>query len=71
MGRDADSIWKTVGARVRETAEKNVFEAIGFRHVIDILAGSNKPLVGHNMILDLVQLHAHFLSEVRAAHNSL
>jgi hypothetical protein len=64
MGRDPESIRSSVAARVRETAERNVYEAIGFRHVIDILSGSNKPLVGHNMLLDIVQLHAHFISEV-------
>lgn len=63
MGRDKESIWGTVASRVRETAEREMYEAVGFRHVIDILEECKKPLVGHNMLLDLVMLYAHFIED--------
>jgi poly(A)-specific ribonuclease len=33
------------------------------RHVIDLLSECKKPIIGHNMLLDLVQLYAHFWGE--------
>ena len=38
-----------------QSLNQEIHNAIGFRHVMDLLAGVKKPLVGHNMLLDLVR----------------
>ena len=38
-------------------------EQIGFTKVIEMLAASKKPLVGHNMIMDMGFIYRQFLSE--------
>lgn len=51
--------------------DKEIEEAIGFRHVMDLLSECKKPLVGHNMLLDLVQVRLLLLSRPhhRTTHN--
>ncbi|XP_068214428.1 poly(A)-specific ribonuclease PARN-like [Palaemon carinicauda] len=41
---------------IEKERQKNLDEKIGFTHVIRKLLESNKPIVGHNLVLDLVHL---------------
>ncbi|KAJ1496421.1 ribonuclease H-like domain-containing protein [Baffinella frigidus] len=59
-GSTVEEIKKAIAGRAAELDNKELNDAIGFRHVMDLLGGVKKPLVGHNMLLDLVQLEAHF-----------
>ena len=47
--------------RKADEQEKSVREKVGFRLVIDALIAAQKPLVGHNMLLDLCHLYHSFL----------
>lgn len=42
--------------------QAKINEAIGFRHVMDAIVSSQKPLVGHNCALDLAHIHSKFIS---------
>uniref|UniRef100_A0A2P2NHN3 Uncharacterized protein MANES_03G141900 n=1 Tax=Rhizophora mucronata TaxID=61149 RepID=A0A2P2NHN3_RHIMU len=42
-------------------AEKKIKEAIGFRHVIDLLSAEQKLIVGHNCFLDIAHVCNKFL----------
>ncbi|RKP24904.1 ribonuclease CAF1 [Syncephalis pseudoplumigaleata] len=46
-------------AQKRAKMEADVAQAIGFRRVIDMMAQSRKPIVGHHMIMDLCQVYHH------------
>lgn len=37
----------------------DVAQAIGFRRIIDMMAYSRKPIVGHHMIMDICQIYHH------------
>ncbi|BFI40227.1 poly(A)-specific ribonuclease [Marchantia polymorpha subsp. ruderalis] len=45
----------------RKKLEAVVFQAVGFRKVIDAIEASGIPLIGHNCLLDLAHLHDKFL----------
>jgi len=47
-------------AKLTEGFQRELNEAIGFRKVIDALIEAKKPLLGHNMMLDLLHLFACF-----------
>ena len=36
-------------------------QGIGFRRVIDVLIEARKPLIGHNMFLDILHIHHRFI----------
>ncbi|CAL9182914.1 poly(A)-specific ribonuclease PARN-like [Musa acuminata AAA Group] len=40
--------------------EKRVESAVGFRHVVDLLASDGKLIVGHNCLLDLAHIYSKF-----------
>ena len=60
LGGTREAVQATIQERVRQVNEKQLSSAIGFRHVVDVLVAMHKPLVGHNMLLDMMQLEAHF-----------
>ncbi|KAJ3081397.1 hypothetical protein HK102_002366 [Quaeritorhiza haematococci] len=41
--------------------EDDIMEVVGARRIIDAIASSGKPVVGHNMFLDLAQTMHHFV----------
>ncbi|KAF9109326.1 hypothetical protein BGX27_007748 [Mortierella sp. AM989] len=41
--------------------EREVQNAIGFRAIIDLLSASRKPIVGHNIVVDLAYILAQFV----------
>ncbi|KAI9305754.1 ribonuclease H-like domain-containing protein [Cunninghamella echinulata] len=49
----------------RERSFRNDLEtAIGFRRVIDLISESKKPLIGHNMLLDMCHIIGQFIQEL-------
>jgi poly(A)-specific ribonuclease len=42
-------------------------QAIGFRRVIDVISRERKPLIGHNMFLDILHIHHRFLAPLPAS----
>lgn len=42
---------KDVLEDLRKMAEKRIKSAVGFRHVVDLLASAGKLIVGHNCLL--------------------
>ncbi|XP_057816544.1 poly(A)-specific ribonuclease PARN [Cryptomeria japonica] len=42
--------------------ESEVEQAIGFRHVIDLIASAGKLIVGHNCLLDFAHIHSKFIA---------
>lgn len=47
--------------QAKRSAEQALREAIGFRHVIDAIVSNKKPVVGHNMFLDMLHIHHRWL----------
>lgn len=39
---------------LRKNAEKRIKSAVGFRHVVDLLASAGKLIVGHNCLLGML-----------------
>ena len=37
---------------------------LGFSRIIEIMIMSKKPLIGHNMLLDLMFLYEHFIADL-------
>lgn len=52
---------KKIEAERYQQALKELEEAIGFRHVIDAMSASRKPVLGHCMFLDCVHVITHFV----------
>lgn len=44
-----------------ERFERDCLAAVGFRKVIDMISESKKPLVGHNMLLDVCHMIHQFV----------
>ncbi|KAG0076723.1 hypothetical protein BGZ93_000844 [Podila epicladia] len=44
-----------------EEAERDIRNAVGFRAVIDLLSACGKPIVGHNIVIDLAYILAQFV----------
>eukprot|EP01113_Clastostelium_recurvatum_P038823 TRINITY_DN5855_c0_g1_i7.p1 TRINITY_DN5855_c0_g1~~TRINITY_DN5855_c0_g1_i7.p1 ORF type:complete len:517 (+),score=135.20 TRINITY_DN5855_c0_g1_i7:486-2036(+) len=42
-------------------AQAELDKSAGFRRVIDLLIATKKPLVGHNMLLDVMHTYSHFV----------
>ncbi|GFQ04256.1 poly(A)-specific ribonuclease parn [Phtheirospermum japonicum] len=59
---DRDLLMNEVKASKRVEAEKKIKDAIGFRHVIDLLSSERKLIVGHNCFLDLAHVYNKFVS---------
>ncbi|CAO3643359.1 unnamed protein product [Cunninghamella echinulata] len=52
-------------SKERERNFRNDLEtAIGFRRVIDLISESKKPLIGHNMLLDMCHIIGQFIQEL-------
>ncbi|XP_058115250.1 poly(A)-specific ribonuclease PARN isoform X2 [Magnolia sinica] len=51
---------KEVNEDLRKEVERKVTAAVGFRHVIDLLASEQKLVVGHNCFLDLAHIYSKF-----------
>lgn len=47
----------------KEDIQKVVDEQYGFTHIIDLLIEAKKPLVGHNMIFDVMFLYYQFIDD--------
>lgn len=45
----------------RRALETRVSEAVGFRKVLDSIAESGIPVIGHNCILDMTHIHSKFM----------
>ncbi|XP_048234927.1 poly(A)-specific ribonuclease PARN isoform X2 [Ricinus communis] len=58
---DKDLLMKEVKDEYRKGAEMKIKNAIGFRHVIDLLSSAQKLIVGHNCFLDIAHIHSKFL----------
>ena len=44
----------------RERVQARIEEHVGFRRVMDCISASRKPIIGHNMLLDMLHTHAKF-----------
>jgi len=64
LGNTREAIHAAVVERARIVNEKQINTAIGFRHVMDLLVAMHKPIIGHNMLLDMMQLEAHFCRDL-------
>lgn len=56
-----------VAAQESEVAAKRqrqVERAKGFAHVMQLLTTCNKPVVGHNMLMDLAYVYQHFIGQL-------
>lgn len=64
-----ESVFLKNGLEQGSTPSKEALinDAIGFRHVIDAIATSRKPLVGHNCALDLSHIYNKFISPLPAS----
>ena len=60
LGSTRAEIEESVAQRARSVDEAQMQRAIGFRHVVDLLVSMRKPLVGHNMLLDMMMFEAQF-----------
>ncbi|KAK8623028.1 hypothetical protein V6N13_117923 [Hibiscus sabdariffa] len=58
---DKDRLVEEVKNDYQRRAEMKINDAVGFRHVIDLLSSENKLIVGHNCILDIAHIHSKFL----------
>jgi CAF1 family ribonuclease len=47
---------------VRQAMELQMFEDVGFRHVIDAVVAARVPVVAHNCLLDLCKTYANFIA---------
>ncbi|RKP05605.1 ribonuclease H-like domain-containing protein [Thamnocephalis sphaerospora] len=56
--KNQDAIDKR-NAQRRVRSEADIAHAVGFRRVIDMIAQSRKPVVGHHMIMDVCQVYQH------------
>lgn len=45
----------------RARFDKDLTRSIGLRHLIDVLFMSRKPLVGHNLFTDLINMYECFI----------
>lgn len=45
----------------RARFDKDLTRSIGLRHLVDVLFASRKPLVGHNLFTDLINMYACFI----------
>jgi len=44
----------------KERMDQDLEQNIGFRRVIDVLTSARKPIIGHNIFLDLIHLYSQF-----------
>ncbi|KAL5974364.1 hypothetical protein ACLOJK_031028 [Asimina triloba] len=57
-------LMKEVKEHFHKEAEGKVKVAVGFRHVIDLLASEQKLIVGHNCFLDLAHIQSKFFGSL-------
>ncbi|XP_077222983.1 polynucleotidyl transferase, ribonuclease H-like superfamily protein isoform X2 [Tasmannia lanceolata] len=57
---DKALLMKEVKEDVRKETEVKIKTAVGFRHVIELLASEQKLIVGHNCFLDLAHIYSKF-----------
>lgn len=46
----------------RLRAKREIAEAVGLRHIIDAMREARKPLIGHNLLVDLVHIYNTFVA---------
>lgn len=56
-----DSITQVTCYTYRGRVKKDCAGAVGFRRVVDMISASRKPVVGHNMLLDMCHVIAQFI----------
>jgi poly(A)-specific ribonuclease len=64
---DMDLLMKEVKDCLHKEAKMKIDSAIGFRHVIDLLASEKKLIVGHNSFLDIAHIYSKFLGQLPSA----
>eukprot|EP01129_Flabellula_baltica_P013883 TRINITY_DN6536_c0_g1_i2.p1 TRINITY_DN6536_c0_g1~~TRINITY_DN6536_c0_g1_i2.p1 ORF type:complete len:335 (+),score=69.84 TRINITY_DN6536_c0_g1_i2:1-1005(+) len=57
---ELDEVLKEMEQQVRES----VLPEVGFRRIIDAIIASKKPIVGHNMFLDLILIYNQFIEQL-------
>lgn len=63
---DMAKVLEDLAEEERAALETRVSHAVGFRKVLDAIAASGLPVVGHNCILDMTHIHSKFLSSLPA-----
>lgn len=61
---DKELLMQEVNSDQKEAAEMKIQSAIGFRHVIDLLASEKKLIIGHNCFLDIAHIHTKFIGSL-------
>lgn len=61
---DRERLMKEVRDAYREEAETKIKDAVGFRHVIDLLSSEKKLIVGHNCFLDFAHIYSKFFGHL-------
>uniref|UniRef100_A0A7S4NP27 Poly(A)-specific ribonuclease PARN n=1 Tax=Guillardia theta TaxID=55529 RepID=A0A7S4NP27_GUITH len=64
LGTTKAKIMESISSLAQKVEEKQIQAAVGFRHVIDHISASKKLIVGHNMLLDMAQIEAHFCRDL-------
>lgn len=59
---DREVLMKEIDEERRLALESEVEQAIGFRHVIDLIASGGKVIIGHNCLLDFAHIHSKFIT---------
>ena len=63
---DMATVLQELADEERGALEARVSHAVGFRKVLDAIAASGLPVVGHNCILDMTHIHSKFLGPLPA-----
>ncbi|XP_065862669.1 poly(A)-specific ribonuclease PARN isoform X2 [Euphorbia lathyris] len=58
---DKESLMKELSDEHKKGTKMKIRDAVGFRHVIDLLSSAQKLIVGHNCILDIAHIYSKFL----------
>ncbi|GLT57480.1 hypothetical protein SLA2020_304480 [Shorea laevis] len=58
---DKDLLMKMMKDGHYKQAQRNIKDAVGFRHVVDLLSSESKLIVGHNCFLDIAHISRKFL----------
>lgn len=59
---DREVLMREIDEERRLALESDVEQAIGFRHVIDLIASAGKVIIGHNCLLDFAHIHSKFIT---------
>eukprot|EP01018_Ginkgo_biloba_P023203 Gb_26782 [translate_table: standard] len=61
---DRELLMKELVEEQRLALETQLEQAIGFRHVIDLISSAGKVVVGHNCLLDFAHIHSKFIASL-------